>query len=287
MSVNHLGVEMIEAVPHTVVHQMVVNALLEDVGKGDITAQLISESQRFSVRVITREDMVVCGCDWVNEVFYQVDPEVKIFWQVKDGDVVKKESVLFEAEGCSRSILTAERAALNFLQMLSGTATLTHQYVEAIKHTKAKILDTRKTIPGFRLAQKYAVRCGGGENHRIGLFDAFLIKENHIEAVGSITQAILKAHEIAPDKMVEVEVENFVELKVALAAGADVIMLDNFSNAEKVKAVKIVAGKALIEASGNVELASISEIAETGVDYISSGALTKNIQAIDLSMRFV
>jgi nicotinate-nucleotide pyrophosphorylase (carboxylating) len=287
MPLNHLGVEMIEVVPSSVIQKMVANALEEDVQGGDITASLIPIEQCFLVRVITREKMVMVGRAWVEETFKQVDPTVLLSWHVQDGDLVEANATLFEAKGSARGILTAERTALNFVQMLSGTATTTRLYVDLISHTKTKVLDTRKTIPGFRLAQKYAVRCGGGENHRIGLFDAFLIKENHIEAAGSITNAVAKARAIAANKMVEVEVENFDELNQALAAGAYVIMLDNFSNEDKVKAVQITAGRAKLEASGNVELDTIAAIAETGVDYISSGALTKHIQAVDLSMRFV
>ena len=288
MSTTHLQTEQITMVPQILVTRMVTQALAEDIDQGDINALLINENEQACARVITREPMIMCGYDWVNEVFKQVDPSLKIHWYQHDGDKIPANKTLFEVEGLARSILSAERNALNFLQMLSAVATKTCEYVEAIKGTDCTILDTRKTIPGFRLAQKYAVTCGGGMNHRIGLFDAFLIKENHIAACDhSITKAIEKAREIAPQKMVEVEVENFEELNEALKARADVIMLDNFSLVDMQKAVSIAKGKAKLEASGNMSLDNIYAVAQTGVDFISIGALTKNIQAIDLSMRFV
>ncbi|WHN66056.1 carboxylating nicotinate-nucleotide diphosphorylase [Cysteiniphilum sp. QT6929] len=288
MSHTHLQTEQITEVPKVLVTTMVTQALAEDIDQGDINALLINEHEQARARVITREPMVMCGYDWVDEVFRQVDPNLKIHWYHHDGDEVFANKTLFEVEGLARSILSAERNALNFLQMLSAVATKTREYVKAIKGTECTILDTRKTIPGFRLAQKYAVTCGGGMNHRIGLFDAFLIKENHIAACDhSITRAIEKAREIAPQKMVEVEVENFDELNEALKAHADVIMLDNFSLRDMQKAVSIAKGKAQLEASGNMSLDSIYAVAQTGVDFISIGALTKNIQAIDLSMRFI
>lgn len=288
MSQTHLQTEQITEVPKALVTTMVTQALAEDIDQGDINALLINEDEQAHARVITREPMVMCGYDWVNEVFRQVDPNLKIHWYHHDGDEIPTNKTLFEVEGSARSILSAERNALNFLQMLSAVATKTHEYVEAIKSTNCTILDTRKTIPGFRLAQKYAVTCGGGMNHRIGLFDAFLIKENHIAACDhSITKAIEKAREIAPQKMIEVEVENFEELNEALKAHADVIMLDNFSLRDMQKAVSFAKGKAQLEASGNMSLDTIYAVAQTGVDFISIGALTKNIQAIDLSMRFL
>ncbi len=288
MSNLHLQTEQITSVPETLISRMVTQALAEDIDQGDINALLIAENEQAHARVITREPMVMCGYDWVNEVFKQVDRGLKVHWYYHDGDEISANKTLFEVEGLARSILSAERNALNFLQMLSAVATKTREYVNAVKDTNCTILDTRKTIPGFRLAQKYAVTCGGGMNHRIGLFDAFLIKENHIAACDhSITKAVEKAREIAPDKMVEVEVENFNELDEALKAKAEVIMLDNFSLEDMQKAVTIASGRAQLEASGNVSLDNIYAAAKTGVDFISIGALTKNIQAIDLSMRFI
>lgn len=263
----------------------VKRALVEDIGTGDITAQLIPEQQKSTATVITRENCVFCGRAWVEEVFRQLDPGVSIVWHIEDGDVVTANTKLFTLQGSARSLLTGERAALNFVQTLSGTATGAHHYAQQVAHTAVKLLDTRKTIPGLRLAQKYAVLCGGCHNHRIGLYDAFLIKENHIAACGSIKKAVEAAHQIAPGKPVEVEVENFDELNQALDANADIIMLDNFSIADMHEAVKINAGKAKLEASGNVTSESLVTIAETGVDFISIGALTKHCRAVDLSMR--
>ncbi|WP_119344064.1 carboxylating nicotinate-nucleotide diphosphorylase [Facilibium subflavum] len=285
---KHLNTQQITQVPEKLIKTMVTQALAEDIDQGDINALLIDPSEYAYARVITRQDMVLCGVEWVNEVFRQIDPALKITWFCNDGDKIGADKVLFEVEGKARGILSAERNALNFLQMLSGVATITHQYVERVAHTKTKILDTRKTIPGFRLAQKYAVHCGGGMNHRIGLFDGFLIKENHIASChGCIIEAVNKARQIAPQKMVEVEVESFNQLNEALKAKADVIMLDNFNLKDMEKAVGIVGDKAQLEASGNVSLDQINAIAQTGVDFISIGGLTKHIQAIDLSMRFV
>ncbi len=283
----HLKTEQITAVPQVLVTKMVTQALAEDIDQGDINALLIDEKEISKARVITREPMIMCGYDWVNEVFKQIDPKLQLHWYYHDGDKILANKTLFEVEGLARGILSAERNALNFLQMLSAVATKTREYIKAIEGTNCKILDTRKTIPGFRLAQKYAVTCGGGVNHRIGLFDAFLIKENHIAACNhSIIKAVEKAHEIAPHKLVEVEVENFDELNEALSAKADVIMLDNFSIEDMKKAVSIAKGQAQLEASGNISLDTIYAVAQTGVDFISIGALTKHIQAIDLSMRF-
>ena len=269
----------------------VQHALQEDIGPGDITAQLIPESQGASATVITREEMIVCGIKWVNEVFNQLSTELVLDWHVEDGDLVPKNSILFTITGPARAILTGERAALNFLQTLSATATLANQYAKLVEGTSVTLLDTRKTLPGMRLAQKYAVKTGGCDNHRIGLFDAFLIKENHISAAGGIEQAVTQAQKIAPGKPVEVEVENFEELDQALKSGADIIMLDNFSNEDLVKAVTInkeqFQGKAKLEASGGITKQPLRAKAETGVDYISLGALTKDVKALDLSMRFV
>lgn len=260
-------------------------ALAEDVASGDINAALIAEHSQASARVITREAATICGVDWVNEVFHQLDSDVTLVWHVQDGDRVAANDTLVEIAGNARSLLTGERAALNFLQLLSATATRAAQFVTLIEGTGVNLLDTRKTLPGLRLAQKYAVTCGGGQSHRMGLYDAFLIKENHIMACGGITEAVLAAHRLAPGKQVEVETENLDELAQALAAGADVIMLDNFSLEDTRTAVATTQGRALLEASGNVTAGTLRAIAETGVDYISMGTLTKDVTAIDLSMR--
>ncbi|WP_373092364.1 carboxylating nicotinate-nucleotide diphosphorylase, partial [Zhongshania sp.] len=266
--------------------ETVAFALKEDIGSGDITAQLIPITETAKARIITRENAVICGTEWVNEVFRQIDSSVTIHWHVADGDAVKPDQLLFELAGSARSLLTGERTALNFLQLLSGTATICKSYADIVAHTQVRLLDTRKTIPGLRTAQKYAVTCGGCHNHRIGLYDAFLIKENHIAACGGIPAAISAAKEIAPDKPVEVEVESLAELEIALAGNADIIMLDNFSLADMKTGVEMTAGRAKLEASGNVDTSTLAGIAETGVDYISIGALTKHAQAVDLSMRF-
>ncbi|PUA29033.1 MAG: nicotinate-nucleotide diphosphorylase (carboxylating) [Cellvibrio sp. 79] len=260
-------------------------ALQEDIGAGDITAQLIPETEQAEARVITREDCIFCGKAWVEEIFKQLDPNVEIHWYIEDGHAAKANSLLFTLKGSARSLLTGERAALNFVQTLSGTATTSHYYAQQVAHTQVKLLDTRKTIPGLRTAQKYAVACGGCHNHRIGLYDAFLIKENHIAASGGITKAVARAHQIAPGKPVEVEVETFEELEQALAAKADIIMLDNFSIADMKKAVAITAKRAKLEASGNINETTLVPTAETGVDFISIGGLTKHCRAVDLSMR--
>lgn len=265
----------------------VETALAEDIKDGDITAELIPASQTMKARVITREDAVIAGMDWVNEVFKQFDNQVKITWHCKDGDHVNANDTLFELEGSARSLLTGERAALNFLQLLSAVATKCAQYAKMVAGTHVTLLDTRKTIPGLRTAQKYAVSCGGCANHRIGLYDAFLIKENHISACGSISNAISTAKKNHPDKAVEIEVESLKELQQALAAKADIIMLDNFTNADKVTAVKLTNGQAKLEASGGITDETLRSVAETGVDYISIGSLTKDIKAIDLSMRII
>jgi len=265
--------------------ETVTQSLREDVGTGDITAQLIPIDRISSGYVITREKAVIAGKAWVEEVFRQVDPGVELSWHIQDGDTVTPEQTLFTATGNARALLTAERSALNWLQALSGTATLCAGYAAQVAHTSVKLLDTRKTLPGLRLAQKYAVTCGGCHNHRIGLWDAFLIKENHIAACGSIANAVSEARQIAPDKPVEVETENLDELKQALAAGADIIMLDEFSLADMREAVRLTGSAAKLEASGGINQKTLGPIAETGVDYISIGALTKDIRAIDLSMR--
>jgi len=261
--------------------------LAEDVGPGDITAQLIPEKQMARARVITREATILCGVAWVDELFRRLDPRVSLHWQAADGDRLAAGQGFLELEGPARSLLTGERAALNLLQTLSATATRTRHYVDLLEGTGVRLLDTRKTLPGLRLAQKYAVTCGGGHNHRIGLYDAFLIKENHIAACGGIEAAVKEARDIARDLPVEVEVETFEELDLALAAGADVIMLDNFSLDDMREAVSRNAGRATLEASGNVDETTLRAIAETGVNCISSGALTKDLKAIDLSMRVI
>jgi nicotinate-nucleotide pyrophosphorylase (carboxylating) len=260
-------------------------ALAEDVASGDINAALIAEQSQARARVISREVAVVCGVYWVNEVFHQIDPQVLLTWHVQDGDTVAANDALVDISGNARSLLTGERAALNFLQLLSATATRAAHFVAMLDGSGVNLLDTRKTLPGLRLAQKYAVTCGGGQSHRMGLYDAFLIKENHIAACGGIAAAVQAAHDLAPGKMVEVETENLDELEQALLAGADVIMLDNFSLADTRTAVAAAKGKAKLEASGNVNSDTLRGIAETGVDYISMGTLTKDVTAIDLSMR--
>lgn len=262
-------------------------AIEEDVSTGDITAELIPESQQATAQIISRDQAVIAGRAWVDEVFKQVDPRVEVDWMVADGDCVQPNTLLFTLQGSARSLLTGERAALNFLQTLSGTATIAKQYSDKVANTSVKLLDTRKTLPGLRLAQKYAVTCGGCYNHRIGLFDAFLIKENHILAAGGIESAISQAKTNHPGKPVEVEVESFDELNQALHAGADIIMLDNFTPDQMREAVALVNGKAKLEASGNITDDTLVSYAETGVDYISIGALTKHCRAIDLSMRLV
>ena len=262
-------------------------ALLEDVGDGDITARLIPADEQASAAVITREDATICGVDWVNEVARQVDPTISVSWMVADGQQAEANQLLFQAYGNARSLLTFERSALNFLQCLSGTASIAHYYASLVADTNVKLLDTRKTIPGLRKAQKYAVSCGQCYNHRIGLYDAFLIKENHIAACGGISQAIAAARQQEPSKTVEVEVESMGELQQALDASADRIMLDNFTLRDMREAVQLAEGRAELEASGGITEQTLSPIAETGVDYISIGALTKDCDAIDMSMRFV
>ncbi|WP_122523755.1 carboxylating nicotinate-nucleotide diphosphorylase [Pseudomonas viridiflava] len=260
-------------------------ALLEDVGSGDITAQLIPAERLAKATIISRDAAVIAGTAWVDAVFRQLDPRVAVHWQVSDGDRVSPDQALFHLEGPARSLLTGERSALNFLQLLSGVATRAQYFADMVSGTQVKLLDTRKTLPGLRLAQKYAVTCGGCHNHRIGLYDAFLIKENHIAACGGIAQSIEAAHKIAPGKPVEVEVESLAELKQALDAGADIIMLDELSLDDMREAVRLNAGRANLEASGGINDDTLRVIAETGVDYISIGAMTKDVKAVDLSMR--
>lgn len=270
----------------------VAQALREDLGgevdaNNDITAQLLAEDTRSHAVVITREDGVFCGKRWVEEVFIQLaGDDVQIQWHVADGESVTANQPLFELDGASRVLLTGERTALNFVQTLSGVASEVRRYVDLLAGTKTQLLDTRKTLPSLRTALKYAVLCGGGANHRLGLSDAFLIKENHIIASGSVRQAVEKAFWLHPDVPVEVEVETLLELEEALKAGADIIMLDNFTTAQMCEAVRITDGQARLEVSGNVTFDTLREFAETGVDYISVGALTKHVRAMDLSMRF-
>ena len=261
-------------------------ALQEDIGDADITALLTPEDEQATATIITREDMILAGQPWVNALIQAYDPTVQITWLKNDGDVVKANETIYKLAGSARSLLTIERPALNFVQTLSAVATKTAEYVKYLEGTPTKLLDTRKTLPGLRIAQKYAVAIGGGQNHRLGLFDAFLIKENHIMASGGIAQAIGKARQIAPNKLVEVEVETWDELNQALEAKADIVMLDNFSQQQMIDAVKHVAGRCKLEASGNITLENLSQVAQTGVDYISMGVLTKDVKAIDLSMRF-
>ncbi len=264
---------------------LVALALEEDIGGGDITAALVGEAESATATVITREAGVLCGTQFVDAVFHAVDPTLSVRWSRHDGDAIAENEVLFSVSGRARSILTGERAALNFLQMLSGTATSTASLARLIEGTSSTLLDTRKTIPGFRVAQKYAVTCGGGANHRVGLYDAYLIKENHIAACGGIAQAVETARSMAPGKPVEVEVESLEELAQALSAGADRVMLDNFALDDMRQAVAMNAGQSQLEASGNVTEATLADIAATGVDFISVGALTKAIKPLDLSMR--
>jgi len=266
----------------------VSRALAEDIGSGDLTAQLLPADQTAKARVITRENAVVAGRPWFDACFQALDPTCRIDWQVCEGDSVSADTVLVEITGLARALLTAERPALNFLQTLSAVATATRPYVDAVRGTHAAVLDTRKSLPGLRVAEKYAVRVGGGQNQRMGLYDGILIKENHIAAAGGIGAALDAAFRLAEDKVsVQIEVESLDELEQALAAGAPLILLDNFSLPQMRRAVQITRGRALLEASGNISLANVREIAETGVARISIGALTKHIRAVDLSMRLV
>lgn len=266
---------------------LVNQALNEDIGSGDITAELVGEDETLHARVITREPGVLCGRAFAETVFATVDASLLVSWHCVDGDLLATDDLLFEVSGPARSVLTAERTALNFLQLLSGTATYSRSLAVLVEDLPVRLLDTRKTIPGLRLAQKYAVTCGGCHNHRIGLFDAFLIKENHIAACGGIESAIAAAKANAPGKPIEIEVESLDELKLAISAGADRVMLDNFSLDAMREAVAIAAGRSELEASGNVNEQTLRAIAETGVDFISIGALTKAVTPLDLSMRFV
>lgn len=268
------------------ISENISRALREDIGGGDLTAGLIPAEARAHARVISREAAVICGTAWFDEVFRQVEPRITIIWQVRDGTTVEPAQTLCELDGPARGLLTGERTALNFLQTLSGTASRARRYVEAVAGTGARVLDTRKTLPGLRAAQKYAVRCGGGHNHRMGLYDALLIKENHIAAAGSIAAAVAGARRLTPTAPLEVEVENLAELQQALAAGVGRILLDNFSLDQLRDAVRLTGGRAALEASGGIRLDNIRAVAETGVDFISVGDITKDVEAVDLSMRF-
>ena len=267
------------------IQQRVASALEEDIRSGDITAELIPAETVASATILTREAMVLCGQAWVDESFLQLDDSIELQWRFNDGESVEANQTLVSIKGPARALLTAERTAMNFLQTLSAVATTTARYVKQLGRSHTQILDTRKTIPGLRDAQKYAVACGGGRNHRMGLYDAFLIKENHITACGSIAAAVTQARRVAPQYPVEVEVESLQELQQALDAGSDIFMLDNFSPTEMEQAVTMNQQQAKLEVSGNVTEEQLSLITATGVDYISIGALTKNLQAIDLSMR--
>lgn len=272
--------------PAAFIASQVKLSLLEDIGQEDLTANLIPADAIASATLITREDATLCGVQWFDSVFDQLDTSISISWKAQDGDRVRANSVLCELRGPARSLLTGERTAMNFLQTLSATATLSTVYADAVSGLPVKILDTRKTIPGWRVAQKYAVKCGGCFNHRVGLYDGILIKENHIMAAGSIERAIHQAKALAANVPIEVEVENLTELEQALQAGADIVLLDNFSIDDLNKAVALNKGQSQLEASGGITLENIREIAETGIDRISIGALTKDIKAVDLSMRF-
>ena len=273
------------------VERNVAAALAEDVGSGDLTAQLVPAAACGRATAIAREDAILCGSAWFAACFQQLDTTVRVAWQVRDGERIRPGQLLCEIEGPARALLTGERSALNFLQLLSGVATKARQYADRVAGTRAQVVDTRKTIPGLRLAQKYAVRCGGGGNHRLGLYDGILIKENHIVAAGSIAGALAAAKQVAAAtggvcQFVQIEVENLDELRQALACGAQMVLLDNMSLDQLRAAVAIAAGGAVLEASGNVSLETVRAIAETGVDRISIGGLTKDVRALDLSMRF-
>lgn len=285
-----MGVHLVSehrGVPPDVAAQ-VTAALREDVGSGDVTASLVPATQTVRGAVVSREDAVICGAPWVEETFRQLDPAIALEWMVKDGESVPTGGTVLRIAGLARPILTGERTALNFLQLLSGTATATRRFVDAVAGTPCRILDTRKTLPGLRTAQKYAVRCGGARNHRMGLYDMILIKENHIAAAGSLSAAVASAKRLGAHLEVETEVESLAELEEALAAGPDIVLLDDFSLADMRAAVERVRGArspVKLEASGSVNLQGVRAIAETGVDYISVGGLTKHVRAVDLSLR--
>jgi nicotinate-nucleotide pyrophosphorylase (carboxylating) len=264
----------------------VARAIAEDLGTGDVTTDLLPPGAQARARVVTREDCVLCGTAWFDEVFRQLEPRVLVTWRAADGERVAADQMICELVGPARALLTGERTALNLLQTLSGTATAARRFADAVRHTSTRILDTRKTLPGLRSAQKYATRCGGCQNHRMGLYDLVLVKENHILAAGSIAAALAAARRLHPGLTVEVEVEDLAELDQALAAGADIVLLDNFDLPRLREAVARTGGRARLEASGNVDLDNVAAVAETGVDYVSVGAITKHLRAVDLSMRF-
>lgn len=266
--------------------KLIALALQEDIGSGDLTAKLIPRTSCSKAVIISRQKAIICGVDLVSAIFAKLDSKIKIKWLIKDGDLVSKNQCLCRLQGSTRSLLTGERTALNFLQLLSGTASQTQQYVNKIKNTSVKLLDTRKTIPGLRLAQKYAIKCGGGHNHRLGLYDAILIKENHIAACGSIVQAVEQARNLYPNNIIEIEVSNFKEFTQAQQTSADIIMLDNFTLKNIKTAVQAKTSQAKLEVSGGINLSNIAKFAKTGIDYISVGALTKIIMPVDLSMVF-
>lgn len=268
-----------------IIEDDVRRALAEDVGSGDITAALIPVDRQASASILTRESAILCGTAWANAVFRQVDPQIQVQWLVQDGERMQADQVFCRLSGPARGLLTAERSAMNFIQTLSATATRSRHFADLVTGTGVRLLDTRKTLPGLRMAQKYAVTCGGCHNHRIGLFDAFLIKENHIAACGGIAEAVSQARRLAPGKPVEVEVESLEELRQALDAGADIVMLDELSHDDMREAVSLTAGRAALEASGGITETTLRSVAETGVDFISIGSLTKDIKAVDLSMR--
>ena len=262
------------------------NSLDEDVASGDISAELIDAETWLQTRLLVREDAVLCGCQWFDEVFRQCDQRIEIRWHASDGDAIVADSLVCEVAGPARGLLTGERNAINFLQTLSGTATVTRSYAELLRGTDCRLLDTRKTIPQLRVAQKYAVLCGGGYNHRIGLFDAYLIKENHLAAGGGIARTVARARELHPDKLVEVEVEDLEQLQQAIDASVDRALLDNFTLEDLRRAVKLTNRRIELESSGNIEREQLAEIAASGVDFISIGALTKHLRAIDFSLRY-
>ncbi len=268
------------------IRQQVAAALAEDIGDGDISAELIDPAARLDTELLVREDAVLCGTRWFDEAFRQCDPTIAIAWQARDGDDVAAGSVVGRVAGPARGLLTAERSALNFLQTLSGTATATRALTRRIAHTRCRILDTRKTIPLLRRAQKYAVACGGGVNHRLGLFDAYLIKENHLAASAGIPATAARARALHPDRLLEIEVENLAQLEQAIDAGVDRVLLDNFSLDALTQAVQLNRGRVELEASGNIDAGNLVAIAETGVDFVSIGALTKHLRAVDFSLRY-
>ena len=278
-------VSLFDAPPHAHILADIERAFAEDLGPGDATAELLPATARAAAELTCRESAVIAGSPWFEACFRQLDPAVEIDWETEDGQSVSPGAVICRLSGNARALVSAERTALNFLQLLSGTATRTAAYVAAIRGTSTRLLDTRKTIPGLRLAQKYAVRCGGGSNQRMGLYDAILVKENHIIAAGGIAAAVRSARQLHPTLMLEVEVENLGELAEALDAGVDRVLLDNFSLASMSEAVRLTAGRVPLEISGNVELETIASFARTGVDFISVGALTKHVRAVDLSLR--